>query len=135
LLRRADLHGSALFLALPWRQGIYISVTVQPGKLIAELTREAARYKVAALVVRFETGDDYVFVTDKPSPIQRLEELIAAEGDPIAIIMAADASLNEVTAVVRFLTDFFGDPPSPVESAKVVREFRMFVREHGLPTQ
>jgi hypothetical protein len=61
--------------------------------------------------------------------------LIAAEGDPIAIIMAENPNQNEATAVVRFLTDFFGDPPSPAESAKVVREFRIFVREHGLPAQ
>lgn len=108
---------------------------MQAAGLIAELKREAERYKVAALVVRFDKGDDYVFVTDKPSPVQRLEELIAADGDPIAIIMAEHANQNEVTAVVRFLTDFFGDPPSPAESAKVVREFRMFVREHGLPRQ
>jgi hypothetical protein len=49
--------------------------------------------------------------------------------------MAENPNQNEATAVVRFLTDFFGDPPSPAESAKVVREFRIFVREHGLPAQ
>jgi hypothetical protein len=102
---------------------------IDSTRLIAELKQEAARYKVAALVVRFDTGDDYVFVTDEPSPVQRLEEMIAAEGDPIAIIMAHGQDLDEVSAVVRFLTDFFGDPPSPIEKAKVVREFRLYIKE------
>ena len=96
--------------------------------LIAELIRDAEQSKFAALVVRFEAGDQYVSVRDKPSPEQRLEEMMAAEGDPIAVVRALDSKGEGV--MVRFLTDFFGDPPSPVEKAKVAREFRRYLKEH-----
>ena len=85
----------------------------------------------AALVVRFETGDEFVFPTDKPTPVDSLQNYLDGEGKPIAIVIARQNDPTSIDTSARLLNEVADDPGLQAEVPKLAKEFHHALRENG----
>src|SRR5687767_3315949 len=99
-------------------------------ELIDELQLEANGAVVAALIVRFEAWQDYVFPGDTPSPLETLGKMVVAGGDPIAFVVARQTSPAKASAYVRLLADHADDPQLRNELGQLAEDFKSYLKEH-----
>ena len=85
----------------------------------------------AAVVVRFGTGDEFVFSTDKPSPVDSLQNYLDGEGKPIAIVTAKLIDPTSVDASAKLLDEVADDPALKGQAEKLAKEFHHALRENG----
>jgi hypothetical protein len=101
-------------------------------QLINEVETAVNQNGVAALVVRFGDGDQYLFTEHEELPVARLEDMRALGGRPIAIAVAKKTATGSVRTHARCLTETSADDRIRKVLPAIAREFGNHVRQHGL---
>ena len=100
-------------------------------QLITEVETAVNQNGVAALVVRFGDGDQYLFTEHEELPVARLEDMRATGGRPIAIAVARKTATG-VRTQARCLVDTAADDRIRKVLPLIARNFRDHIRDHGL---
>ena len=87
---------------------------------------------MAALVVRFTTGDEYLFTEAEELPVARLEDMRATGGKPIAIAVARKSAAGGVKTQARCLVETDADIELQRQLPVIARQFRNHLRARGL---
>ena len=101
-------------------------------QLVNEVETALNQNGLAALVVRFTTGDEYLFTDGEELPVARLEDMRATGGKPIAIAVARKSSAGGVKIQARCLVETGADIELQEQLPVIARQFRNHLRARGL---
>jgi len=101
-------------------------------QLITEVETAVNQNGVAALVVRFGDGDQYLFTEHEELPVARLEDMRALGGRPIAIAVARKTASGSVRMQARCLVETAADDRIRKVLPVIARDFGNHVLQHGL---
>jgi hypothetical protein len=101
-------------------------------QLVNEVETALNQNGLAALVVRFATGDEYLFTEGEELPVARLDDMRATGGTPIAIAVARKSSAGKVKTQVRCLVETGADTELQGQLPVIARQFRHHLQARGL---
>jgi len=101
-------------------------------QLITEVETAVNQNGVAALVVRFGDGDQYLFTEHEELPVARLEDMRALGGRPIAIAVARKTASGSGRMQARCLVETAADDRIRKVLPVIARDFGNHVLQHGL---
>ena len=101
-------------------------------QLVNEVETALNQNGLAALVVRFTTGDEYLFTEGEDLPVARLEDMRATGGKPIAIAVARKSPAGGVKTQARCLAETGADTELQEQLPVIARQFRKHLRARGL---
>jgi hypothetical protein len=101
-------------------------------QLVNEVETALNQNGVAALVVRFTTGDEYLFTEGEELPVARLEDMRATGGKPIAIAVARKSPAGGVKTQARCLVETGADTKLQEQLPAIAQQFRKHLRARGL---
>jgi hypothetical protein len=101
-------------------------------QLVNEVETALNQNGLAALVVRFKTGDEYLFTEGEELPVARLEDMRATGGKPIAIAVARKGAAGGVKIQARCLVETVADRELQKQLPGIAHQFRNHLQERGL---
>jgi hypothetical protein len=101
-------------------------------QLVNEVETALNQNGLAALVVRFTTGDEYLFTDGEELPVARLEDMRATGGKPIAIAVARKSSAGRFKTQARCLVETGADSELRRQLPVIARQFGNHLRAKGL---
>ena len=101
-------------------------------QLVNEVETALNQNGLAALVVRFTTGDEYLFPEGEELPVARLEDMRATGGKPIAIAVARKSSAGRFKTQARCLVETGADSELRRQLPVIARQFGNHLRARGL---
>ncbi len=101
-------------------------------QLVNEVETALNQNGLAALVVRFTTGDEYLFTEGEELPVARLDGMRATGGKPIAIAVGRKSAAGGLKTQARCLVETGTDVDLQRQLPVIARQFGNHLRARGL---